>query len=347
MADGEGALVAQQRFAAEEPYKNIEATQNSIKMGLNAFQIGASINSKRQQLENQLAMMALRQQHMENQDAIREAQFGLATTRMQMGHEMDVARLQNTIDHQARMYDLAQTQEERRGATVDYKIQKDQDRNNAQANLLNLRSQLAEEGITPGHPDYYSRYSAAIAAAAQTGSFSPSETVALSKAPATEQNTAINSLHRASKAEYDALAHDASNTIFGASGASGSFDPRPILHPEQFPDEYKPQKFDWSTFSYGPKEPTGYKLIPTMTAQGKPGPPRRVAVEDLVNLNKRYQDWQANNAKIPPLVNVPDAGVFGRPAITREQLAQRALVDPDATEQEKARAREILQYRGF
>src|SRR5678815_368265 len=155
------------------------------------------------------------------------------------------------------------------------------------------------------------------------------------------------------KAEIDkekAFYRDVQDQVWGDGITT---DLNPIFHPEQYTKELKGL--------YGFRKPTGNIVIGKVKMPSGQVIDRAINPKVLTDMNKRWQDLEKEKQNIGKPINDPHVGVYhNRPETDEEKatrllsdttnderthMAAKALIDPEATPQEKTQARMILQGR--
>lgn len=279
---------------------------------VSAFNAGQQISAKRQQLENQLAAMAIRQQNMELMAGLREAEFN---RRLEQGNqrleiEQQTANLKDLI-HQDAQNKLVNATE-------------------GTANLLNAEAQLADEGIKPGDKNFEAEYLRRIA---NTG------------AP----NSVINAARRTQLMNHFAVTKNKEKELeanlkefrerYGAEvlGNPRLQDVSILSDPSKLPDQVT-NKGSWWSPKY---EPTGNKLVPTFDYTGKPTT-KPVSTQVLQKFKSEYESILKKKDDIPIIQDHPDMGVYAKPAGTLREKALRYRDDPNIGEATKAAAEKWL-----
>jgi hypothetical protein len=295
MADGEGALVAQQRAAAEEPYKNI-ALGNPAEKFLNAWTLASSVKDKQRQLQQQ--MMALQQRNA-------EFEYGMQFDKQKFA--FDQMKFQTDTKLEQERLGISAGELALRKKAGELANQKYEDRQSGTEAILDIDPQLAAEGITPEDPRYWSEGNRLANLAAAKGA--PASVINRWKATAAASvNNAATRITKNNEASYNYLMKDMGNKVFGTEKAT---DLDPVLNYQdttKYPEEYKHQS--WHDWYYNkPAEKTGYQLIP-QTIGGKKLPPRRVKTTDLADLNQRYQTVMENFTKVPSPIHDPNENLY-------------------------------------
>ena len=292
--------------------------------------LGAEMNRRKQALENQLALYALKAQQMENQNSIRERQFELATQVADWKHEKDVQGLNDA----SRRIDLARDGMDLREQAFNFKTEKERQRQEGVAGIFNALSELDAEGIKPGDPNYEREVlsrTAPFAATAPSAVVNNVQRNALNK-----HNDAIKQSRIAFDSEQRQFYNDIGRVLYGGNTLTQNLDP--ILHPEKLPDETSGGIGGWSIGPYKNK-PTGNKIV-----TGPDGKKATVSMKDINDLKKRWDAITARRNSIPSPVDRADLGVFKDQPITLQQKAERALIDPNASPEAKAAAHKYLGY---
>jgi hypothetical protein len=148
---------------------------------------------------------------------------------------------------------------------------------------------------------------------------------------ANRQNTAIDH-------QVKTLKEEIGSKIYGDTTLGHLTDP--LEHPELYPEETTGGETmfgnikKWATGQpYGeggekPK-PTGYRTGSVTLPTGEQKPIRFKAT-DLTDLAKRWKAAQKAEADRLPTTDIPQYGVYAKPANTARERAQRILDDPDS-----------------
>jgi hypothetical protein len=325
MPDASG-LNQQQAAADRIPYENI-ALGNPAEKFLNAWALTTGLKLKRDEFEGKMQALALRNSQLEADSQLKEKEFALRMGQQQLGNDYkmtmaDIARqkMQNDYQHQTDVSQLA--------------YQKYDDLMSGQTSLLGLKSQAAAKGLNPGDPGY--RTFMLNGAASLTGKLPPSVLNNFTNQVDKDETAAINLKQKALGAKTQDFMHTMSDTLYGTRTNT---DLNPVLNYQQdsptLKTEYKPQ--GWHIPGFGPAptppEPTGYKLVYQRDATGKILPnPRKVPTQTFVDLNRQWQDLQAQKSTIAPI-----PAPSGTTVNVRTSDGKQWAISPDQVDQAKQR----------
>ena len=333
---GEGLLGQQQEFAAQEPYKNMEAS-NPAKTFMSTFLAMSQVAGQRRKLEQ-----ALQIAHMKNDMDQRE--FGLKMDSMATKHAIDIATLQQRAAHQGDMLEMAGRGLELReaGANLDrekfnFSVDKQNQRIEGTSAILDVEKDLGAEGITPESPNYFKEYSSRInarAAGAPASIFNKALGMAGKRV-----NDTHDRLLKDNVVKSNAFAEDVGRTVFGDPKFQ---DLRPIIDYQNLPDQAPEtqsfvDKWLWNKPAK-PPTPTGNKVYTYKTSAGDQQ--AVVSTKKLAELNKSYNQIMEERKRIPSKV---DLGNYE--STEKETLRDRAMkiaVDPNASSASKAAAEKYL-----
>lgn len=289
---------------------------------LSAFAIGSQVNARQRSLENQLAMMSLREKQMEYNQQHREDMYNLA-----------VQKMENQNIFQARRLELAAEDNALDRKKYEFAFNKVLDQQEAKEGLINAQATLAAEGLKFGDKGYIERFNQLTAPF--IGRVPNNTLNAFMRMIYNNHNGAATQQQRFYDSEYKHFIDDAASTLYGNDNPPNP-DLTPILHPEMY--QVQKEKVSgnwWSGYEY---KNTDRKIIPYTDKVGQPKQ-REVKISDIDRLNKRYQELMKMKDNLAPKVDDPDLGVSSK---TLTERAQQALNDPSASEEAKAAARKIL-----
>jgi hypothetical protein len=308
---------------------------------LTAFQVGSEVNRRKQQLENQMALYALRAQKMELDRTLDEKKFLMAQDAQQ-----------RRIEHQADMLDFYKMREERIAGDVknalDWQKEKFEVTGEARDALSDVRAQLAAEHLFEGDKGYPERAIELFNSNPYTKYLPSSSSNAWWKSLYNNHNAKATENTRTFETYRKAFDYNAREITRGGALEGGI---NRILDYEKLPDETKTEggkQFGWWTVG-GKQVPTGRKKVQVRAADGTLTE-EAVPVERLQELRNQYQTMTEMQRKLAPVVERPDLGVYpptdtrtaAPAAASREERARAALTDPEANDAEKAAARRIL-----
>jgi len=311
MADEAGsALIAQQKFAAQEPFEEIAANQKSLAQAMNSFQIGVTAAKARQQLENQLQMMTLRQQEMEADRDLKEKEFGVRTAQTQMGYDLRANQLQNTIQQQGFLNEMKLRDADLATKKADFVMGKYQDQADDTEGMLGAAASVPSK---PGSPTFRDDLLNAVAPFPHAPASTRNKI--LSQA-FNQHNDNVDVQNKAWQAEKDSLLQDASNAIYGTYTHKGSMDTSVFTDPDKYPQQMAEEPWTLGTFfgaGKGPPKPTGNRLVTLKNpTTGRVVEVRPVASQTLTDLSTRWKDLQARRPTAQP-INDPSVGVYATP----------------------------------
>jgi hypothetical protein len=305
------------------------------KIFLNAAYLGSEMSRKKQQLENQLQLYALKAQQSEGQMALQEQKFGLAQQAMDLRHEKDVQDIEKTRDAMQRGWESLGLREQQLdiNKSREDRIAEHQ-KKIADGALGALQTQGEMGGKDPLDPGYVTDYYSTLIK--NTGGNLPPATV--NSILRNVKNDRNQKLAQAEKANADELKYFQERVGSELYGNPKITNPDPYLHPEKYGDEPKPQTWsDW--FQGAPRQTTGNKLIPIRDpSTGKVIDTRKASVDDLTRYNKEYRDIVARGQKLPRQEADPSLGVYPVNDLPRNDYERALRWRNDATADPKVRA---------
>lgn len=340
---GGGALEAQQRIAADIPYKNI-ALENPADRFLNAWSMATQLKLKKSEIEGKMQALAERNRQLEMTGDLREREFSLRAmmdqSKMQhMGDMYDLATQRLELDS-TRATNTAENQRQRNEIAMDaFDLRKNQDerRINAQGGMASLEAQLSSEGLTPGTREY--QKALVERATPYLRDLPTSESNAWLRQLYNNSNTASERETRQLQMKQEMMRRDIGSTLFGNPAVQ---DLSPLLHPEDLPDEkVATPGIPWHFWETTPPKTTGRKLLISVDAAGRPIQ-KAVSMADLTRARKQYEDVMKEQGEIAPKINDPDLGVYAKPASTLRDRALRVRENPGASAEAKAAAEQYL-----
>jgi hypothetical protein len=269
---------------------------------MSGMQFTAGIAAKRQALENQYAELVVRQQEAAANRALRMQEFGITKGLREKELALDQQRLTQAGNQWNADYEL-------RKSALGLSELKDVGRTEAVKGLIQIESDLINEGYVAGQPGYSSEALRRVNAAGIAGRIPASEFNAWMKRLFENQNTGQNQQRQI----YETLNRDWYQRARGiTSSGTLNLDLDPILHPYDQPDAPPQKTGGW--FGIGaqevPVEPgKEKKLIHSFDAGGNPKD-KTVLLSDLLQLNKERQmlDEQAKN--LTSFETHPNLGVY-------------------------------------
>lgn len=134
MANGEGALEAQQRIAAEIPYKNL-AQRNPAEQFLSTFFTAQQIGNQRRRLEEQLLKMEMDTKFKEQNYELNVAKLTIGSALQTAEHNRRMEAMQNQLDLGAARINLQQNAQ-------DYKEMQDKEKMEGTSALITAASSI-------------------------------------------------------------------------------------------------------------------------------------------------------------------------------------------------------------
>jgi hypothetical protein len=302
MADG-ASLAQQQAIAAEIPYKNIAINEGALKNAMNAFYIGTEINRRKQQLENQLTIAAMKAQQQQGMMAIREQQFGLALQKADWQRDKDLQTMEMARDRMG----LGQQALDIRQAIFDRETQKRSDEGAAVEKLYQNEAEMAQSGIIPGTENYETQL---------FNSMPPNLPASLRnnylKTRLTENVNRVNNVTKENTIAMDSFAKRVGREVFGTPTIQ---DFTILKDPDSLPSKWT-QEGTWpfKTTKIDPK----IKLVPSYDPGGNVTT-KDVPLSTLKSFQKEYEDLLEQKKHIPVLHDHPDLGVSAKPRNLRAE----------------------------
>lgn len=276
----------------------------------------AEIGAKRQRLENQLAMYALKMQDMEADNALARDRFDLAVKAQQLNSEQKQGALElakeratNQADH---WYNMHQEAIAREGRLSDTQKRKDEDKakvEEASANLETVRARVQAENpnLEPGSDAFLAKLREAASAD-------------IGKLPTSSRNKwdAIFLHQHNEDRNFQVKSLDTDRKIFNSNvarvlqaGDTLNIDYDKFLHPETLPP-YQTKEGGWFGTGVGAKTvDTGDKSIIVKDPVTQLPVARRVSMATLNQFKKDLQDLNRRQANVGSLISRHDIGVSG------------------------------------
>lgn len=278
MANGGGALEAQQQIAASIPYRNL-SLQNPAEKFLSAFFTAAQVGNQRRRLEETMMKMDL------------DAKF------KEMQHELGIARLEQTAAYQAAEYNRKiqgmddqmtrfATAQEAKNNIQDWKERKDQEALEGTSSLISALHAMKSK---PGDPGYYEDLSHIAADPGVARALNTPLGRQLIKSSKEDHNLAVKRLIDANNASRRGFDTEVANTF-------GRLNYDMFIHPDWWVDAVDPNT----------GKPTGQKAwrwrIPNENADRWITQPKDV----VDKYTKRYNELVGNASQIAPQINDDD-----------------------------------------
>lgn len=302
---------------------------------VNAFATGVTVNAKRQQLENQLASYALRQQKMEQDRELSEQRLGLAQQALIWKHEKDKEQIASWSDKLALADREVAVKEQLANLRETTKLNQLE----AIAGAQMVASQLEAEGIFPGDPRYEPETDRRLAPFAAAG---PAFIAQTKRNAFNRHKFAAETERHNVESETKNFYHDIGRILYSGNYTVQPLDP--ILHPEKYAETTTEGGIGVGVWRIGGKKvPTGKNIvIPDVSQPGGGLKDNIVSMKEVNDLKKRWEDIETRRSKLLPPVNRPDVGVYGSEPRDMREKAQRAINDPLASPEEKAAAQFYL-----
>lgn len=290
---------------------------------LSGAYIMGNINAKRQELENKMAMYALKMQQMEGEDSLKEKRYQLA-----------VDTLQSNIQHKDQMLELQGRGADAKDAMVQLALNKFDQRNAGDKAMFDAATNVLTT-VPKDDERFPNAFLQAVTSNARDAD--PAKARMLIQ-------TNVNDYNINANRQDTALAHR-EKMLLDKIGSKLYGDPTlhftdPIEHPELYPEEMTGGGSTWSNIKkwatgqpYGEDEgPPKKSGIRTGSVTLPTGDTKEVKFKttDLTELTKQWQALQKAKDKRLPTVDMPEYGVYAKPADSPRERAQRILADPDS-----------------
>lgn len=247
---------------------------------LNAFAIGSEINRRKQQLENQLAGMAIREHQNEMMNQFREAEY---RRKLDQGDQ--------------RIY-LAEQGRNLQQQIFDWKVNKDQE---TIQDVSDLASGITSLNLDPADPKRPSAIWDIISKNPRAAKIAPG----LIKDAFGSYNNAIRTKESQLKQERSDLMQDVKNSV--GRGQTADLD---LLYN---PDEWQTEYVDKQGVKHAPPppgadyakdwKPTGMKYVVRKSVQlGQPDIYIKLPAQKLTDLSKRLRDLDSKTRQLPQQV---------------------------------------------
>lgn len=274
--------------------------------------LGAQINARQRQLENQLAQYSLKAQQNEYDRQHDRDMYNLAVEKMGMQNAFTEQRLalsaeDNKMQAQRNedLYRLGLRSREDAEAKTQLAITKYNDVLEGRGEFVNTLATLSSEGLYPGMKGYDTEFNKLMGPVSQK--------VPTQLLNAWQKGVYNNHNYSASKEIQDYVRQ---NELFRKKVADtvwGSLDTdlNPILHPEMLPKEADKTEGGWFGTGYGAtkRTPTGRVLVTNASGTIKDRP---VFLKDLEGLKTEYDELMKRYRNLPTQVNKPEIGVWAK-----------------------------------
>ena len=270
---------------------------------LNAFYIGSEINRRKQQLENQLAIAALKAQQQENMMSLREQQFGLAQQKADWQHQKDM----QMVEFAGERMGLGQQALDIKQAIFDRETQKRSDEGEAVQKFFQNEAEMAQRGIRPGTENYETEL---------FNSMPPNLPASLRnnilKTRLTENVNTANNMERQNAVAMDSFAKRVGREVFGTPTIQ---DFTILKDPDSLPSKWTQEGvWPFKTTKIDPK----IKLVPSYDP-GDVQTIKEVPLSTLKSFKKEYEDLLEQKSHLPVLHDHPDLGVSTKPRNLRAE----------------------------